>query len=236
MEFIKSLLQIIVSLFKKETPKKTELSIVKDQEPKKEQEEVIPFVLKHAQSIDTSELFAEYENAYKNLKIDKNNMLIINRAVLNKKRYETVARAVHCPWFLVAVIHYRESTFDFKSCLHNGDLLPGPTINVPKGRGPFQSWEDAAVDALKINGVLNVKTWDLNHVFCFLEKYNGWGYRLYSGKNTTPKNSSPYIYSATPYYEKGKYKHDGNFDPNLIDQQIGAMAFIKTLYNLNQLI
>ena len=46
----------------------------------------------------------------------------------------------------------RDSTFDFDTYLGTGEPLNRVTRLEPKGRGPFKSFEDGAVDAFKIKG------------------------------------------------------------------------------------
>jgi len=41
---------------------------------------------------------------------------------------------------------------------------------------------------------------------------------------------TPYLWSCTNLYSKGKYASDGNFDPNLVSAQVGAMAVLKILF------
>lgn len=144
----------------------------------------------------------------------------------NKGFYSFVSKTIGCPWYVVACLHYREASFNAKTCLHNGDPLPGPTTHVPEGRGPFASWQEAAVDALRLKNFAVTSTWTIPYVLFKLEGYNGFGYRLRHGGN------SPYIYSGTQFYTAGKYASDGNFEPALVDKQQGCMAILKQLDKL----
>jgi lysozyme family protein len=65
-----------------------------------------------------------------------------------KSRYQTVSDATGVPWFIIAVIHEREASQSWKASLAQGDPWDKPSIHVPRGRGPFESWEEAAIDAL----------------------------------------------------------------------------------------
>lgn len=139
-----------------------------------------------------------------------------------KKRYELLEDV---PYFVVGCIHYRESNFNFSTHLHNGDPLTWWTVNVPKGRPigkepPFR-WEDSAIDALQMKRNIMPKKWDIFGTLFFLEAYNGFGYSRYRNIN------SPYLWSGSNHYEKGKYKSDSNFDPELIDKQVGCACIIK---------
>src|SRR5215469_13063769 len=65
-----------------------------------------------------------------------------------KSRYQAVTARTGVPWFIVAVIHDRECSQDWKGSLAQGDPWDRVSVHVPAGRGPFRSWEDAAIDAL----------------------------------------------------------------------------------------
>lgn len=148
------------------------------------------------------------------------------KMVLNKKRYEAVSNALNIPWYVVAVIHYRESSNSFSRHLHNGDPLTTRTTHVPKGRpiegNPPFSWEDSAIDALTMQKLHKVTDWSIENTLVLLEKYNGLGYK----KKGMP---SPYIWSWSNNYQSGKYVADGKFDPNVKDAQCGVAVLLKYL-------
>lgn len=145
----------------------------------------------------------------------------------NRARYEAVAKKTGVPWDVIGVIHYRESSGSFAGVLHNGQRIIGTgkkTTLVPKGRGPFSSWEDAAVDAL-----MNChpyagknKDWSIAGTLDILERYNGLGYR----NKGLP---SPYLWAGTDQYVKGKYVADGKYDPNHVDQQLGVAPILMKI-------
>lgn len=145
----------------------------------------------------------------------------------NRARYEVVSKATGVPWDVIGVIHYRESSLNFAGVLHNGQKIIGTgkkTTIVPKGRGPFSTWEQAAIDAL-VNChpyLAKNKDWSLGATLDLLEKYNGLGYR----NRGLP---SPYLWAGTDQYVKGKYVADGKFDPNHVDQQLGVAALLMKL-------
>jgi lysozyme family protein len=145
----------------------------------------------------------------------------------NRSRYELVSKATGVPWDVIGVIHYRESSGDFAGVLHNGQKVIGTgkkTTLVPAGRGPFKSWEEAAVDALASCHpfLAKNKDWSIGTTLDKLEAYNGLGYR----NKGLP---SPYLWAGTDQYEKGKYVKDGKFDPNHIDQQLGVAPILMKL-------
>lgn len=145
----------------------------------------------------------------------------------NRARYEAVSAKTGVPWDVIAVIHYRESSGDFAGVLHNGQKIIGTgrkTTLVPKGRGPFSTWEQAAIDALMNCAPYAGKTkdWSIGNTLDVLERYNGLGYR----KKGLP---SPYLWAGTDQYTKGKYVADGKFDPNHVDRQLGVASILVAL-------
>jgi hypothetical protein len=101
-------------------------------------------------------------------------------------------------------------------------------VHVPAGRGPFKSWEEAAIDAL-INcaphGASN-KDWSIGGTLTLLEQYNGLGYAA-RGK------PSPYIWSGTNQYQSGKFVRDGMYDPDAVDSQLGCAGLLLAMMALD---
>ena len=139
----------------------------------------------------------------------------------NKAKYKEVEKRTGVPAELIAAIHWRESSGNFKTYLHNGEKLGKVTQLVPKGIY-FEDWTDAAVHAIKTHnpGIVdsgNVETW-----YEFAERYNGLGYR---NKGV----SSPYVWAGTDNYTSGKYVADGKYSATHVDQQLGVAVMIKEL-------
>jgi hypothetical protein len=101
---------------------------------------------------------------------------------------------------------------------------------VPKGRGPFSSWEESAVDALTMppHSLHLVRNWTVERACFEIERYNGFGYR-----NHHPQVKSPYLWSFSTNYERGKYTGDGHFDPGAADKQCGTMPILKAMMELD---
>jgi hypothetical protein len=99
---------------------------------------------------------------------------------------------------------------------------------VPAGRGPFKSWEDAAVDALVhcAPHAARNQDWSPGGTLTKLEEYNGLGYAARG-------QPSPYIWSGTDQYVSGKYVRDGVFDPNVVDRQLGCAGLIAAMMKLD---
>lgn len=147
-----------------------------------------------------------------------------SRITANKARYDKVSKLTGVPWWFIGVVHYRESNLNFNTYLGNGQALNKKTTIVPKGRGPFASWEDGAVDAL-VNCApyaARNRDWSVGGSLAMLEQYNGLGY---AGKGLP----SPYIWSGTNQYTKGKYVSDGVFSATAVDKQLGCAGIIKFL-------
>jgi lysozyme family protein len=148
----------------------------------------------------------------------------------NQDQYKKVMQRTGVPWPVVGIIHSLEADCDLALHLHNGNPLTARTTDVPRGRPPTGSppfdWVDSAVDALTMpNHFLHtVKDWPVERIAYELEKYNGFGYRLqHTGVNT------PYLWSFTNQYTKGKFVADGVFKPAEKSRQPGAMALLKIL-------
>lgn len=154
--------------------------------------------------------------------IDKISARLIAQAA--KYRYQTVAGKTGVPWFIIAVIHERESSQSWLANLAQGDPWDRPSFHVPRGRGPFASWEMAAEDALANCAPFAARwtDWTVGGALTLLEEYNGLGYAA----RGIP---SPYIWASTDQYVRGKYIADGHFDPNAIDHQIGCAALLSRM-------
>lgn len=152
------------------------------------------------------------------------------RLLASRPRYEAAARQVgSIPWFVIAAIHMREASGSFAGVLHNGEKIIGTgrkTKLVPAGRGPFATWEAAAVDALKSHGLDLVTDWSLERICYELERYNGWGYWWRGDK------SSAYLWAGTNIDGGGKFVADGVWSATTQDAQNGTMPIIQRLLQL----
>lgn len=180
----------------------------------------------------TDSLRKEYEDLFASARITNPGAVkwAADRAQRNFARYEAVSEQTGVPAGVIAVLHCLEASFDFGSHLHNGDPLTARTVQVPAGRPargtpPF-TWEESAFDALQYDGALAVKGWSIADTLHFLEGFNGWGYRTGAGRATTPPMRSPYLWSMTNHYQRGKYIRDGIWDSNAVSAQVGACALL----------
>jgi lysozyme family protein len=180
----------------------------------------------------TASLRKEYEDLFNTCSIntDKSNAVeyIIQKVIPNKSRYETVSRQLGIPWYFIAVIHSMEAGLSFTKHLHNGDPLTARTVHVPKGRpvmgNPPFTWEESAVDALQYQKVDKWKDWSLPGVLYKIEEYNGWGYRV-----KHPHVLSPYLWSFSNHYTKGKYVADGTWSETAVSLQCGAAVLLRRM-------
>jgi lysozyme family protein len=145
-----------------------------------------------------------------------------------QSRYQAVSARTGVPWPVIAVIHERECSQDWTRSLAQGDPWDRVSVHVPSGRGPFQSWEDAAIDALENCAPYagRNRDWSIGALLTVLEEYNGLGYAARGV-------ASPYLWAGTDQYRSGKYVRDGVYDPNVIDSQPGCAGLLMTMRELD---
>lgn len=157
---------------------------------------------------------------------------IARRLMGLKPRYQEVERVTRVPWFIIAVLHQRESDADFTTHLHNGDPLTARTRHVPAGRpatgSPPFTWQTSAIDALTMrpHSLHLVDSWPVERACYEMEKYNGFGYRKFH-------LNSPYLWSFSTLYDRGKFVADNHFNPTVPDQQCGTMPIIRRMMDLD---
>ncbi|HBF34528.1 TPA: hypothetical protein DDW35_08185 [Candidatus Sumerlaeota bacterium] len=144
-----------------------------------------------------------------------------------KERYEAVEEKTGVPWYVIGVIHGMEAGFDFAGYLGNGDPWNKTSTHEPEGRGPFDSWEEGAVDALTMPQIRDAEPteWNISGIAYYLESYNGWGY---ADQNI----NSAYLWSFSQHYTSGKYIADRVWSDTAISDQCGAMVQLKRLLEL----
>lgn len=149
----------------------------------------------------------------------------------NKTPYQAVENATGVPWFVVGLIHQMESGRNFKTHLHNGDPLSARTVNVPAGHprsgSPPFSWPESAIDALRMQDLDEITAWPLPRIAYELERYNGFSSRTKHHINT------PYLWSGTSHYTKGKYIRDHVWSDTAVSKQVGAMAVLLSLTRID---
>lgn len=145
----------------------------------------------------------------------------------NRDRYRAVAEPLNAPWFFVGTIHCLEASLRFDQHLHNGDPLSARTVQVPAGRpkgAPPFTWEASADDALRIKKIDQVADWSVPSLLYQLERYNGFGYR-----RAEINIATPYLWSFSNHYSKGKFVKDGEYSGTVVSKQAGAAVILRRL-------
>ena len=178
------------------------------------------------------QLRADYESLWKACKVsalgEKYGKQIADKILANKTRYQKIQASTGVPWWFIGCLHNMEAGLSFAKHLHNGDPLTARTVQVPKGRplvgNPPFTWEQSANDAIHLKSLHLIKDWSIAHALFLLEGFNGYGYRQYH-----PTVKSPYLWSMTSNYSKGKYVADGKWSSTAVSQQCGIACILKAL-------
>lgn len=153
----------------------------------------------------------------------------VSRLMDNALRYKPLAEDTGVPWYFIGIVHMMESNTNFGTHLHNGDPLSARTVRVPAGRpaagNPPFGWEESARDALDYEGFVGLNDWNVATMLYRLEKFNGMGYRKFG-------IHSPYLWSYSNLYEKGRFVADHVFDADSVSKQCGAGVLLKELSRL----
>jgi lysozyme family protein len=148
------------------------------------------------------------------------------KLVQYRPQYEAVAAKTGVPWWFIGVVHALEVSFSFSGHLHNGDPLSGRTVQVPKNRpavwNPPNDWGSSAIDALTLKSFPGQADWSRARVLHRWESYNGFGYY-------TKDIHSPYLWSFSNHYTRGKFVADHRYDPNAVSRQCGAAVMLRAL-------
>lgn len=151
------------------------------------------------------------------------------RALKQKDLYTRSANLVEntiklkVPWQVIACLHAMEGSFDPAKQILNGEKWSRKTTLVPKGKGPWSSFETSCIDAFRESHWKGVDFTNVDSLLNAAERYNGIGY-------TKRCKASPYIWSFSNHgLGTGKYVADGKYDPNAISQQAGVACILKVL-------
>lgn len=144
-----------------------------------------------------------------------------------KDRYVAAEKTTGVPWYMIALLHMRESDNNFNTQLAQGDPLNRRSTHVPAGRGPFSTWEQGAYDALVTLKSLNkIIDWRLEKILYYSEQYNGWGYH-------NKHIPSAYLWAGSTVYTSGKYIADGVWSSSAVDTQPGCASVLKVMMKLD---
>jgi lysozyme family protein len=161
----------------------------------------------------------------------KTAVAIAEKIVASQGRYANAVNGTSVPWWFVAVVHSMECSLRFDEHLHNGDPLTGRTVRVPPGRppagGPSFTWEESARDALFHQRLDKITDWSLANAMFNWHRYNG-----INNEYKRRGIPTPYLWSGSQHYRKGKYVADGVFDPEAVSRQVGAAVLLRALVDL----
>lgn len=148
---------------------------------------------------------------------------IVDKILEKKKIYEEACELSGYDFFFMVTAHYRECGNDLNRQLLNGQRWTQRTTLVPKGLGPFQSFQDSCKKAFDLKPKMKNPR-NISELLHALERHNGWGYRRRG-------IWSPYIWSYTTLYTTGYYTSDGNFSMKAVNRQSGCAAILKVLFD-----
>ncbi len=145
-----------------------------------------------------------------------------------KSRYQPVTDKTGVPVVFIGPSFEREASSRFNLNPAQGWPLTSISKIIPHN-GPFRTWFDAAVAAYHLNGLDQVGagnwTWEL---ICFYgELFNGMGYRDVHHMHT------PYLWGGTNIQTIGKYTSDGDFDPHVMDPQLGMIPVARRMAEID---
>lgn len=187
----------------------------------------------------TAALRSEYERLFNTCAVRPNRAAAVNRIVEDiaqdpeSRQYKNLEAAMGIPWFFIAAVHQMESDRSFKRHLHNGDSLLRQTVRHPPNRPPHPppvggfTWIQSATDALGMKRLGPNTNWSLAGTLYQLERYNGMGYR-----QKHPHVLSPYLWSFSEHYTRGKYASDGVWSETLVSKQCGAAVILRRMSEL----
>lgn len=152
---------------------------------------------------------------------------VARRLIAAKPRYQQVSLVTNVPWPVIADIHEREASQSWMANLAQGDRWDRVSVHVPRGEGPFPSWEAAAKHALIQDDHLNTwGDWSIGGTLTAWEKFNGTGYYDHG-------HISPYVWAYSNEYSHGKYTSDGHYDDTYVDRQMGAAPLLARMMLLD---
>lgn len=140
--------------------------------------------------------------------------------------YASVSQWTGVPAALIGVLNMRESNQNFRTGLGQGDPIDQVSRHVPRGHGPFASWEDAARFYIHYDHLDdNTSPWGYAYTCWKSEIWNGFGYRAHGVH-------SPYLWAGSNHQQPGKYVSDGNWDARAVDNQLGAIVVMVRMIEL----
>ncbi|CCE07435.1 hypothetical protein BRAS3843_2120002 [Bradyrhizobium sp. STM 3843] len=157
-----------------------------------------------------------------------------DRLLHDKPVYQLIFEGTGVPVAALMALAEREMSGNLHCYLGNGQRLTRRTTIVPIGRGPFPDTEDGfvagALDALHLDGLDQVAKapggWSLPRFAYESEAWNGWGNRLHH-------IPSSYVFGGTTVQKPGKFIRDHAFSSTTMDPQLGTIAIVEKLFELD---
>lgn len=146
---------------------------------------------------------------------------VAKKLFVHKGRFLTVQAQCGVPALWLMPVFEREGP-SFSDYFGNGDPLDQVTRHVPRGRGPFTTWEGGCIDALHLDHVTQCVEWTWPAACFHWEAWNGFGPRGHG-------RPSGYVWSGTTIYKGGKYVADGVWSRGTFDHQLGCVILAKQL-------
>jgi lysozyme family protein len=171
-----------------------------------------------------------YEDLYSTIKIlpdwtdsaDHAASLVLD----GQDRYQQAADLVGVPWTFIGLVHLMECDCDFNSQILNGESWKKRTTLVPKGLGPWDSWEASCLEPNAPEALWRYKgkyVWTLGRMAKEFERWNGFGYAVRN-------KESPYLWSGSQHgIGTGKYRYDGRYSPTAVSDQPGALVVLRKI-------
>lgn len=167
----------------------------------------------------------EYETLYRDavLRPDMSSSVAAaaRRIAANRARYEPIAVATGVPWYVIGILHAVQCEMQFDRNLRDG-------VPLARSSDRAETFEDAAIQALRSVGLDRIRDWSIARVAWALETWNGLGYRR-EGIH------SPFLWSGTTMYESGLFIAPGVFSRVTVAKTCGGMAILKMLLEIEPL-
>lgn len=143
------------------------------------------------------------------------------------KNFGAVRDALGIPELITIPSFERECGCDFSRSPAQGDRWDRVSVHVPRGRGPYSSWFECAIDTYRRENLdVHSAPYSMAYACYWWEKINGMGYRA-RGLRT------PYVVGGTNLQQPGKYVADGEFDRDHMDTQLGCLPIALRMLELH---
>jgi len=175
-------------------------------------------------------LAAEYRRDYARATVRPERVEAVDRLARqlasHEAQYRQVADPLGVPWWILGAIHQLEHSGRFTTAMDVTDPIDVPPGEpIPDARITDAEWNASATRELRRQSFDRWRDWSLPGALYMLERFNGFGYR---GHDV----ATPYLWSYTTLYDRGKFVRAGVFDPNTVSAQAGAAAILKRLVAL----